>query len=179
MIGVCKSCNEEKALARYQKAGAGSRYYFRKLCIQCWSAHRREYQEQYRDENSERLTAYHKVKHYQKRDLRNTSAKRHYARLKDKVLAAYGAVCACCGETERAFLTFDHKNNDGADHRRKIGSGSVFYRWLIDNDYPSTIQVLCFNCNAGKHNNGGICPHETSRLNYTKPEERARPSLLQ
>ena len=27
-------------------------------------------------------------------------------------------------------------------------------------DFPEGFQILCFNCNAGKHRNGGRCPHE-------------------
>lgn len=175
MIRVCKSCQQEKEMAPFQKE-AGGRFYHRKLCVQCWSEERRPYQEQYRKDNAEELKAYHQKKHAGKRGLRNTAAKKYYHKLKDQVLAAYGAFCACCGETERPFLTFDHKNNDGADHRRKIGFGHVFYRWMIDNNFPDSIQVLCFNCNSGKHNNGGVCPHEFSRLNYTKPSERYLPS---
>jgi hypothetical protein len=174
-IGTCKSCGEMKALARYQKE-SGGRFYFRKHCIQCWSEERRPYQEKYRKDNAEELLAYHREKHVGKRDLRNTAAKRCYVALKDKVLAGYGAFCACCGESERAFLTFDHKNGNGAEHRRKVGGGYTFYLWLVDNDYPDSIQVLCFNCNSGKHNNGGVCPHELQRLNYAKPAERHHPS---
>lgn len=154
----------------------GGKVYYRKLCTPCWTEHRRPYTEQYNKDNAEELRAYHKQKHAGKRGLRNTAAKRYYFKLKTQVLEAYGAFCACCGEAERPFLTFDHKNNDGAAHRRVIGSGHIFYRWMIDNDFPDSIQVLCFNCNSGKHNNGGVCPHEFSRLNYTKPSDRYQPS---
>ena len=34
-----------------------------------------------------------------------------------RVLDHYGRACSCCGETEPAFLTIDHVNNDGAEHR--------------------------------------------------------------
>lgn len=75
------------------------------------------------------------------------------------VMDAYGGpVCACCGETIYEFLTIDHMNNDGADHRRAIGQH--LYRWLIENDYPEGFQVLCMNCNYGKQRNGGVCPHK-------------------
>lgn len=75
------------------------------------------------------------------------------------VFEAYGgAKCRCCGESIYEFLTIDHMDNDGAKHRAAIGSH--LYRWLIEHDYPEGFQVLCFNCNAGKHRNGGICPHK-------------------
>jgi len=67
--------------------------------------------------------------------------------------------CACCGERTDIFLTIDHVNEDGAEHRRRIGarSGSDIYSWLIKNDYPDGFQVLCFNCNWAKSRGG--CPH--------------------
>ena len=90
--------------------------------------------------------------------------RRLQAKCKDDVFTAYGGYkCACCGETEPMFLSIDHVNNDGA-HERKSGlyngSGTAFYQWLRKNGYPSGYQVLCMNCQVGKHKNGGVCPHQ-------------------
>ena len=80
------------------------------------------------------------------------------------VLDVYGnSRCVCCGEKEVAFLTIDHINNDGRQHRQQVGAGSRLYRWLIANNFPDGYQVLCFNCNCGRQVNGGICPHEQER----------------
>jgi hypothetical protein len=84
---------------------------------------------------------------------------------KERVLKIYeaygGASCGCCGEKTFEFLTLDHVNNDGADHRRELGgSGSHVYAWIIRKNFPSGYRVLCYNCNAGRYRNGGICPHE-------------------
>jgi hypothetical protein len=87
-------------------------------------------------------------------------------RLRDAAFEAYGGpICICCGETERMFLTLDHVNNDGAEHRRQIQSGNEsknLYTWLKKHGYPSGFQVMCQNCNTGKFRNGGICPHQTT-----------------
>jgi hypothetical protein len=68
-----------------------------------------------------------------------------------------GAVCACCGEQELAFLTLDHftrhKNLD------KYRGGDRLYRWLRLQGFPPGYRVLCFNCNVGRWINGGKCPH--------------------
>jgi len=71
--------------------------------------------------------------------------------------------CKCCNEKFREFLTLDHPNNDGYLHRRSLygtqnGSGSDFYRWLIKNNFPLKLDVLCWNCNISK-SLYGICPH--------------------
>ena len=82
--------------------------------------------------------------------------------LKRETMNRYGTVCVCCGESDIRFLTIDHINNDGADHRKAISvsGGDNFYRWLRKNGFPDGFQVLCYNCNIGRHQNGGICPHK-------------------
>ena len=96
------------------------------------------------------------------RERHNKHCLNHYYRLQDKVIMAYGGYrCACCGETEPFFLTIDHVNNDGKSHRKTFqSSGDGLYKWLIKNKFPSGFQVLCMNCNHGKHRNKGICPHQ-------------------
>ena len=87
-------------------------------------------------------------------------------RYKREAISHYGNKCACCGEKHPAFLTLDHVNNDGAQHRKKIGRcGTNFYQWLITNGFPEEyeLQVLCFNCNQGRRVNGGVCPHQQGR----------------
>jgi hypothetical protein len=79
--------------------------------------------------------------------------------IRDMVLERMGGKCACCGEREPLFLTIDHVNGGGAIHRRQIGKTDM-WKWLYHNDFPEGFQILCFNCNAGKHRNGGRCPHE-------------------
>jgi len=74
-------------------------------------------------------------------------------------LSAYGEKCACCGEAEIRFLCIDHINNDGKEHRKVVGSGQLT-TWLCKHNFPKGFQTLCFNCNQGKHLNGGICPHK-------------------
>jgi len=78
---------------------------------------------------------------------------------KAKVLDHYGWRCNChgCSETNPKFLTIDHINNDGYLHRQTMRENIC--DWLIKNNFPDGFQVLCWNCNAGKRVNGGICPH--------------------
>ena len=79
-------------------------------------------------------------------------------------MLAYGGYrCACCGTREALFLTIDHIENDGACHRRRVGFSTGFLKWLKRNGYPKGFQVLCSNCNLGRHRNGGTCPHKTGQ----------------
>lgn len=78
--------------------------------------------------------------------------------LKRMTLIKYGGMCACCGVKDIRLLTIDHINGGGNKHRRMLGHSKI-YRWLKQNRYPDGYQVLCWNCNLGKHLNHGICPH--------------------
>lgn len=93
---------------------------------------------------------------------------RLFAILKEQVFSAYGGYkCSCCGETEPLFLSIDHVDNNGAEMRNNGThgrSGTAFYQWLRKNKFPDGFQVLCMNCNVGKHRNGGICPHQLSKV---------------
>lgn len=84
-----------------------------------------------------------------------------YRRQRAAAIAAYGGRCACCGESEPAFLTIDHVNRDGASHRREMGTSVRIEEWLAKHGYPEGFQVLCWNCNLGRERNDGVCPHET------------------
>ena len=90
------------------------------------------------------------------------------AALKLEVLQHYSVskipVCKCCGEGMYEFMSLDHVNGDGAEHRRKhpkARAGHSFYSWLKRNGFPEGLQVLCFNCNCAK-GAFGVCPHQNT-----------------
>lgn len=95
------------------------------------------------------------------RDRRLADMRSRYEEHRRMVLMHYGQECSCCGEDEPMFLTIDHINNDGRFHRKRHGTSSHhnIYGWLVRNKMPKQFQVLCMNCNTGKHRNGGTCPH--------------------
>ncbi len=69
--------------------------------------------------------------------------------------------CACCGEHNIEFLSIDHINGNGTQHRKEIGvlPGRSFYLWLKKHKFPQGYRVLCFNCNCAL-GFFGYCPHE-------------------
>lgn len=105
---------------------------------------------QYYQKNKEQLKAQNKSK----------AKERHLQNKIDVVTHYSNGTMACAnpfGEHKEPYTTFealtaDHINNDGAEQRRKFfkqnqrGTGSLFYRWLIKNNYPEGIQILCMNC---------------------------------
>lgn len=98
------------------------------------------------------------------RAVESAKTKRNQDRCRDEVFAAYGGYkCRCCGESERLFLSIDHVENNGAEERKSglyRSSGTAFYLWLRKSGFPPGYQVLCMNCQVGKHKNGGVCPHQ-------------------
>jgi hypothetical protein len=86
-------------------------------------------------------------------------------KLKLETINRYGGTCICCGESRIEFLTIDHMDNNGAEHRKEIKSaGGVagFYSWLKKNNWPEEYQILCWNCNSAKYHYK-ICPHQLIR----------------
>ena len=87
----------------------------------------------------------------------------YYRQLRAEVVAAYGGECACCGETEPAFLCIDHVvSGDGSRDRRDLGGIKAMFRRIRDEGFPPGYQVLCANCNMAKESEGG-CPHRSER----------------
>lgn len=87
-----------------------------------------------------------------------------YRSLRAEVIQAYGGKCVCCGESQDAFLTLDHVENDGKAHRMELGAGQGsasdrLYRWARNNGFPERLQLLCWNCNLAKQHLG-TCPHQ-------------------
>ena len=84
--------------------------------------------------------------------------KRRRKELKINVLNHYGGKCVCCGTTTMEFLSMDYINGDGSIDR-KLGMADHIWNWIKKNNYPESLQILCFNCNMAKAHNG-YCPHE-------------------
>ncbi len=84
-----------------------------------------------------------------------------HSKYRKRALAGYGSKCACCGEDRFEFLVFDHVENDGNEHRKKLNT-SCIAGWIIRNNFPDSIQVLCHNCNMAKAFHGK-CPHKERR----------------
>lgn len=172
-----------------------------KLCHDCQLAYYRKYRAENREKdnakkyewvqrNKERVKAMYIARRKKKiaamspvelaafRKFENDKAKRQAAVIKEKVFTAYGGwKCACCGETERSFLTIDHMKNNGSKLRKEgvHGHSKNFYAWLVRNNYPEHFQVLCMNCQFGKRMNDGICPHQQGVTTIPRGSRAKRP----
>ena len=84
--------------------------------------------------------------------------------------------CACCGEDQQDFLTFDHVDNNGSAHRKEVSTSSMA-SMIIRGVVEYKMQVLCQNCNMAKGLYGS-CPHKTGTraINVQTPPKPHRVS---
>lgn len=106
--------------------------------------------------------------------------KRKAISLRERILDTLGRKCTCCGETRRTMLEIDHVFNDGAEHRREVAiygkrTISAVYEDILKHIQAGSqlrkFQILCCNCNASKHRNGGRCEHVQERWDAMSDEE--------
>ena len=89
-------------------------------------------------------------------------------KVRKDVIDKYGGICTCCGESNFAFLTIDHVNNDGSLER--MPSKSWFLK-LRRESRREDLQVLCWNCNMAKFH-FGVCPHQSNEVVDFSPLEQ-------
>lgn len=126
---LCFNCNCQHSMQKYNLSINNTDYLINKLCKFCFSNN--------------------KIKKYICNNCNNKLKRNYQINLKLKAYQQYGNACNICGCNKLEFLTIDHINNDGAQHRKNIYN---IYSWLKINNYPTNnYQLLCFNCNYLKH----------------------------
>ena len=138
---------------------------YRKAHMEKFAANAREYRKRNQEVYRERMRIRGRELYWENPQHHRSKAISQRKKLRDSVFSAYGGyVCNCCGETIPEFLTLDHINNDGAEHRKMIGTGgNNLLQWLKKHSFPEGFQVLCWNCQWGK-NLSGECPHKRERV---------------
>ena len=132
------------SLAHREQARVATRKYYRSHKEQIEEARRKRTSEQ-----KEHRRAYERAYYERNKRQINIYWRNYWSKFKELALTHYGKggyACVVCGESRPACLSIDHINNNGAEHRRQVGSGVHFYRWLEKSDYPEGHQTLCMNC---------------------------------
>ncbi len=140
--GMCRKCYAKGGAAR-ATCHPEKRLVANGLCSACYSKRRYD-----RDPETAR------------RQTRESQA-RTRKRTRDALVEAYGGKCACarCPETNTAFLTLEHADKSGKQHRAEMGSHT--YADLRRRGFPQEgYTLLCWNCNALTRF-GKPCPHES------------------
>lgn len=150
---TCSVCGESKPITNFNKKGTGPNgtEYRDTKCRQC--------QRKERTESNLCVTCGRQNAPKRKQcsyclDISNKSTKKRARLDRQAAFEHYGTKCAYCGEEEEIFLTIDHIENNGAEHRKGINGknrGHNLPTWLRRNDYPTGFQTLCYNCNCAKN----------------------------
>ncbi len=147
-IKLCKKCKTIKPLEEYYKRGGGRRGY---LCV-CKECIKKYYHDRWFNVS------------LPDREIRRARYRKWFNDIKKEIFDHYGRKCKCCGEENWEFLTIDHINGGGTKHRKDLGGGTSFFKWLRDNSFPKEFRVLCINCNFSM-GRFGYCPHKRGEKN--------------
>jgi hypothetical protein len=160
MRKVCGGkCAQDKPLTDFSRDSA-RRDGRARICKVCQAA----YAKGYRKRNRVRLVQQSRDWYSSNKEYAKQYHQEWRLRLRQEVLSHYAQgtpACKCCGETIECFLTLDHRDGGGRKHREEVRrQGTLMYVWLKRHGFPEGFDVLCFNCNCGRHINGGVCPHK-------------------
>ena len=187
MKRICDRCRKKKPIEQFgRRTGRGDGR--ARVCKRCVTDRRnllnaadregvarrqREYRTSLSPELREDARIRASIWYIENRDHVLTRARARRLALRAEMLAAYGNCCSCCGESEEAFLTLDHVDRDGADHRRRLGTNFAVWQELKRKGWPKRgYTLLCYNCNCGRERNGGVCPHRMPHLRFVPTESR-------
>ncbi len=150
---VCSKCGVKKAQEDFSKSGSK----YRADCKSCC----REAMVAWRTRNRTALLKKKREDYYKNHNKSKEDVRNWRKQLKSKVLSFYGYSCVCCGETSEEFLTVDHVNGGGTQHRKHRGPHGV-YLDIINSSFPADYRILCMNCNFATRY-GQTCPHQISK----------------
>jgi len=102
----------------------------------------KQYREAHKDKLSKYMKKYYKTYKY--------NMQRRSDRLILTAQAGYGGKCLFCEENRSEALVFHHVNEDGNEHRKEY-TNNKFYQWIIENNFPNDIILLCANCHLVLH----------------------------
>ncbi len=135
---ICRNCYfsraDRKNVIICAKCNIETKKYVKLLCISC-----------YRIDNGRKYYA-----NPIKRNKLKKNRKKYNENKRRLVINSLGGECYCCGDKEFHRLTIDHVNNDGAEHRKKLGGDLIkMLNDIIRQNYPrDKYRVACITCNC-------------------------------
>ena len=118
-----------------------------------------------RNDNKDELNRLNREWYQQNKQKQCEKVKERMRKIRLEVLIHYSEnppKCKCCGETYLEFLTIDHINGNGSEHRRNMKNSNIYVE-LRSKKFPEGFRVLCWNCNSSR-GCYGYCPHEKETI---------------
>lgn len=163
MIKTCKNCLIEKDIESFTK-NRTQKDGFEKLCKVC-RAYKKKSIYHSNPEERKKYIDRNKIWMKNNRPKINLWRKNKVSSLRFEILKSYGDKCSCCGESEKRFLTIDHINGGGKEHRAKFNNTAyAVYKDIINGKFDKNLyRILCMNCNFAIRF-GDKCPHKDNIL---------------
>lgn len=135
--------HRNKSRLQIEHRERSSKYYYdnKEKIIKKWKSWKEKYPERYKAYENQRAERRKKIR---------LLVIAHYSNNENK--------CACCNQDNIDFLTIDHINGGGNQHRKSTGMGQLAL-WLYNHGLPEGYRILCYNCNNNMWKNGGKCVH--------------------
>jgi len=146
----CPNCGRIKKLERYRKRYRKKVEEFAKQGLNYNQIHNhsnRTYNSEYYKKHKKRIDLNYRRYYLRTRDILRKQAFKILANGKSIRCAKHGQWGCCQNSLDLDILQIDHINNDGANQRRQISSGPMWYRWIINNPEKAkaTLQIICAN----------------------------------
>ena len=171
MTKTCNTCKQSKQISEFyrsvnKKDGLSTQC---KKCIDVVNLARYHSKTKFDQEYKARQKERAKISHAKNIHKHRAQAKANHRREREECFEVYGKICACCGESRYEFLSIDHINGGGRQHRKTV---TKTCRWLVKQGFPKGYRVLCHNCNQalGFY---GLCPHGGPMI-YPKIDYQAK-----
>lgn len=156
----CNQCKVIKPVSEFYKGSKASRSKYMYACKECVKRQVLIHYKRLFKENPVPIRERKRLWQEMNRDIQKKSSLKFRLKVRNLVIIGYGGKCSCCGETEIKFLSIDHIDGGGKEHRKET-SGHV-YEDLLKRRFPKGYQILCHNCNLAK-GFYGRCPHQDAR----------------
>ncbi len=107
----------------------------------------------YHATHKEQESEYHKKYRLLHGNEERAKSRAREIKIRERVFEHYGERCSWpgCNVSDMDMLQLDHIGGGGNKHRREVGKGQQFYRYLIKNGFPAGLRVLCANHNFKHH----------------------------
>ena len=163
----CKKCDgllKRKWRETHREQARNRAQVYRRLFRQRHPEEYRAYRKRWIAKHPETVKAQRQRYYRRHRESLRENKRQDWLALRKECLKAYGNQCVCCGIPDTIFLTIDHIDGKGNEHRRNLkqqGFGKTgIYKFLKSQGWPKTnYRILCWNCNHAVTYNR-TCPHQ-------------------